>query len=237
MSVDRLVDLHVHSSASGGLELADLIEVADRRGVRIGVADHAGTDSALATEARIHEHLDELADFPVLRALEVELGEPYALSAGVERRLDYLVGGLHTIRVGPHVVAMSDRDRPPVEPQALVQAIVDRLCEAMEEQPLDLVAHPTLLPHALRRYASRLFHDGHLDRLGRAAAEHGVALELSGRLRLPHERAVARWLSAGARLALGSGGYSSAEVGDLGWPLELLGRFGLEPDRLYRGAD
>lgn len=237
MTVDRLVDIHVHSSVSGGLELADLVEVADRRGVRIGVADHAGPDSALALESRIQEHLDELADYPVLRALEVELGEPYGLSAAVERRLDYLVGGLHTVRVGPHVVTMVERDQLPAEPEAIVQAIVDRLCEAMEEHPIDVLAHPTLLPHPLRPRASQLFHDGHLDRIGRAAAEHGVALELSGRLRLPHERAAGRWLSAGARLALGSGGYAASEVGDLAWPLELLGRLGLEPDRLFRGGE
>jgi histidinol phosphatase-like PHP family hydrolase len=237
VSLDRLVDLHVHSLASGGPELPDLIEAADRRGIRIGVADHVGTDSALSTEPRIHEHLDEMADFPVLRSLELELGEAFRLSRAVQRRLDYLVGGLHAVRVGAHTISMADPDRPEAAPEEIVQAIVDRLCEAIEEEPIDLLAHPTLLPRALRPQADRLFHDGHLDRIGRVAAEQGVALELSGRLRLPHERAAERWLAAGARLALGSGAYAAAEVGELGWPLDLLSRLGIEPDRLFRGRN
>ncbi|HEX7127231.1 MAG TPA: hypothetical protein VF406_15840 [Thermodesulfobacteriota bacterium] len=235
MSVDRLVDLHVHSAVSGGLELPELVELADRRGVRIGVADHAGGDSVLSTDARIHEHLDELADFPVLRSLEVELGERFRLSPSVERRLDYVVGGLHTLRIGPHTVSMADPGRPEVAPEEIVQAVVDRLCEAMEEEPIDLLAHPTLLPSALRPNAPALFDDRHLDRIGRTAAREGVALELSGRTRLPHERALERWLAAGARLALGSGAYVASEVGNLAWPLELLGRFGVGPDRLFTG--
>lgn len=235
MTVDRLVDLHVHSSVSGGLELLELIEAADRLGLRIGVTDHAGADAPLSTEARIHEHLDELGGFPVLRSLELELGEAFTLPRAVERRIDYLLGGLHTVRVGPHTVAMTDLGRPPAPPEAVVQAVVDRLCEAMEETSIDVLAHPTLLPHALRPHAAVLFHDGHLDRIGRTAAEQGVALELSGRLRLPHERAVARWLERGAQLALGSGGYDRSEIGDLAWPLDLLGRFGIEPDRLFVG--
>lgn len=235
MSVDRLVDLHVHSAVSGGLELPELVELADRRGVRIGIADHVGGDGALSSDARIHEHLDELADFPVLRALEVELGERVRLSPSVERRLDYVVGGLHTLRIGPYTVSMADPGRPEVAPEEIVQAVVDRLCEAMEEEPIDVLAHPTLLPRALRSDAPRLFDDRLLDRIGRTAAREGVALELSGRLRLPHERALERWLAAGARLALGSGARAASEVGDLAWPLELLGRFGIDPDRLFTG--
>ena len=238
MFSDRIIDLHVHSAASGpGLDLPSLLEVADRRGLRIGVSDHVGPEWPLSTEAKLHEHLDELADYPVLRAVELELGEEVRLSREAFRRLDYVIGGLHTIKVRGQTLHVADRRPVSLEPEAVVQAMVDRLVEAMEEEPIDVLAHPTVLPHALRPRAADLFHDGHLDRIGRAAAETGVALELSGRLRLPHERAVERWLAAGARLAIGSGGYSADEIGELTWPFRLLERFLIDPERLYWGRD
>jgi histidinol phosphatase-like PHP family hydrolase len=235
--LDRLVDLHVHSAASGqGLELPALLELADRRGVRIGVADHVGAEHALASDARLHEHLDELADYPVLKAIELELAdEPFALSRDLLGRLDYVVGGLHELRVGPRTVSLVEPGRLPHDPDEVVQAVVDRLVAAMEQEPLDVLAHPTLLPPALRGRAAELFHDDHLDRLGRTAAECGVALEMTGRLRLPHEGAVLRWLAAGATLAIGSAGREPAEVGELAYPLDLVERFRIGSDRLFRG--
>jgi histidinol phosphatase-like PHP family hydrolase len=232
---DRLLDLHVHSAASGSgaLDLPTLLEVADEKGLRIGVTDHVGADYNLSTEAKLNEHLDELADYPVLRAIELELCDELPLSRGTLRRLDYVLGALHTVKVQGKSVWLGEKGRLPVETEVLVNAIVDKLVQAIEDAPIDMLAHPTLLPHALRPHAADLFDDRHLDRIGRAAAAKGVALELSGRLKLPHERAVERWLAAGARLALGSGGYSASEVGDLGWPFELLDHFRIDPERLW----
>lgn len=239
MIPDRLVDLHVHSAASGqGLELPALLELADRRGLRIGIADHVGPEHPIASEGRLHEHLDELADYPVLKAIELELtDEPFPLSREAFRRLDYIVGGLHEVRVRDRSVSLVEGGPPLDDPDEVVEAVADRLVAAIEREPIDVLAHPTLLPPALRPRAAELFHDGHLDRIGRAAAECGVALELTGRLRLPHERALERWLAAGARLALGSAGRTAAEVGDLAHALELVERFRIAPERLFSGDD
>lgn len=236
MIPDRLVDLHVHSSASdGALDLAALVELADRRGVRLGIADHVGPDHPIASGARLHEHLDELADYPVLRGVELELGEEFDLSRALLKRLDYVIGGLHAVKVLGRTVFLEEGRPGDVEPDALVEAIVCRLVEAMESEPLDVLAHPTLLPPPLRLRAAELFHDEHLDRIGRAAAECDVALEVTGRLRLPHERAVERWLAAGARLALGSDAHAAADVGDLAYPLDVIERFRVGPRQLYSG--
>lgn len=236
MIPELLVDLHVHSTASdGALGLQALVELADRRGIRIGIADHVGPDYPIASAARLHEHLDELADYPVLRGIELELVEEFGLPRAVLRRLDYVVGGLHAVKVAGQMVSLHDRPPVDVDPEALARAIVDRFVEAMESEPLDILAHPTLLPPLLRPRAADLFHDEHLDRIGRAAAEYDVALEVTGRLRLPHDRAVERWLMAGARLAIGSDAHAAAEVGDLAYPLAMIERFRIRPAQLYQG--
>ncbi len=237
MIPDLLVDLHVHSIASdGALDLPALVELADRRGVRLGIADHVGPDHPIASQARLHEHLDELGEYPVLRGVELELGEEFSLSRAMRRRLDYVVGGLHVVKVAGRMVSLEEGRPVDVDPEALAQVIVDRLVEAMESEPLDVLAHPTLLPPLLRPRAADLFHDEHLDRIGRVAAECDVALEVTGRLRLPHNRAVERWLAAGARLAIGSDAHAAAEVADLAYPLEVIERFRIRPAQLYRSG-
>jgi histidinol phosphatase-like PHP family hydrolase len=101
------------------------------------------------------------------------------------------------------------------------------------EMPVDILAHPTLLPLVLRGLPLEgLWTEEREERTVNALARAGVAFEVSSRYR-PHERFVRRAHAAGVRLALGSDGHTSDQVGDVGFSLALTRAVGVRDEELY----
>ena len=99
--------------------------------------------------------------------------------------------------------------------------------------PVDILAHPTLVPMSLRKVApEELWSESHEARLVEALRRAGIAFELSTRYP-PHERLVRRAVAAGVRLSLGSDGHTAKQVGDIAAPLALARAVGVRDDDLY----
>ncbi len=76
------------------------------------------------------------------------------------------------------------------------------------EMPVDILAHPTLLPVPLRALPiESLWTEARETRAVAALRGGGIAFEISNRYR-PHERFVQRAHAAGVRLSLGSDGHT-----------------------------
>ena len=71
------------------------------------------------------------------------------------------------------------------------------------------------------------------DRYVEALAESGVALEISNRYRLPHDRLLRKAQQAGVRFALGSDGHTEAQVARLDWAVETARRVGITDAELF----
>ena len=116
---------------------------------------------------------------------------------------------------------------------AYLDAHVASLERFAREMPVDVLAHPTLLPLALRaRPLEELWTEPREARAVAALARAGIAFEISNRYR-PHERFVRRAVDAGVRISLGSDGHTEAQVGDLAWPLALARSLGVRDADLY----
>jgi histidinol phosphatase-like PHP family hydrolase len=66
-----------------------------------------------------------------------------------------------------------------------------------------------------------------------ALARSGVALEISNRYRLPHDRLLLRALDAGVRFSLGSDGHGEKQVARLEWAAETARRVGITDAHLF----
>jgi histidinol phosphatase-like PHP family hydrolase len=238
-------DCHAHTTFSDGvLAPKALVEVARERGVRPSIADHLSGDvsSAVGTVAGVVHYLDVLerlrADAPEL-SIAGEFCWHDTLWRDLPReqwaRFGHTVGSLHAVWLpsGARMHMFQRHWTEGLDAQAYMDAHVENLERFAREMPVDVLAHPTLLPHALRaRPLPELWTEAREERAVRALADAGIAFEVSNRYR-PHARFVARAVAAGVRLSLGSDGHTFDQVADLAWPLATAREAGARDEELY----
>ena len=234
------IDCHAHTTLSdGALEPAELVRVVRERGVRPSVADHLSRDvrGAVRSVDAVRRYLDVLEEFDVARGGEFCFHDALwrELPDDVAARFTHRVGSLHAVeREGRPYVHMFQRTWPDdLTHAAYMELHVAAFERLAAEMPVDIYAHPTLLPIPLRPLPpEELWTEALEERAVAALARSGVAFELSSRYR-PHERIVRRAAAAGVRFSLGSDGHSLEQVGDVRFGLELARSLGVRDEELY----
>jgi histidinol phosphatase-like PHP family hydrolase len=247
-------DLHCHTTMSdGNLPLEAVVERARELGVEIGIADHVSarnTERFLSTEARVRGYLDALEDAPVFRSGEFcwDDGMWRTLPAEVMDRFDYRVGSNHGFFLPDGTVGSPWWQTLPAawagRPQEVMEVMVANLCDMVRAMPISIAAHSTLTPPVLFDIEGDVdawWTAEREDRYVEALAASGVALEISNRYRLPHDRLLGKALQAGVRFSLGSDGHTDRQVARLEWAAETARRVGITdrdlfvPERRRRG--
>jgi histidinol phosphatase-like PHP family hydrolase len=234
------VDCHAHTTMSdGALRVDELVARARGRGVRPSVSDHISRDVAgsIKSVAGVEVYLDTLDEHPVLRggefcwhdALWREIPPPLIA------RFTHRIGSLHAIRLddGAFVHAFGRGFPDGLTAAAYMDAHLAEVERFAAEMPVDILAHPTLVPIGLRRIAGEeLWSEPHEERLVNALHRAGIAFEISNRYKA-HERLVRRAIDRGVRISLGSDGHTAEQVANIEWPLALARRLGVPDADLY----
>jgi len=234
------VDCHAHTVFSDGtLDPESLAALVRSRGARPSVADHISTDVAYAVKSveDIREYLDALERTDVLRGGEFCWHDPLwrAVPPDLVRRFTHRVGSLHAVQLADDSWVHMFQKRLPagLDHDAYMDAHVATLERFAAVMPVDILAHPTLLPLPWRKVPlEELWTEAREERAVAALARGGIAFEISNRYR-PHERFVRRAVAAGVRISLGSDGHTPEQVGDLAWPLALARAAGVRDADLY----
>ncbi|MDQ6888376.1 MAG: hypothetical protein M3068_13975 [Gemmatimonadota bacterium] len=234
------IDCHAHTTLSdGALTPAELVTAVRERGVRPSIADHCSTDVryAVKTLDALREYLDELERHDVARGGEFCWHDSLwrELPDDLASRFTHRIGSLHAIFPPgeSRYIHMFGRLPEGLVPEQYMEMHIGNLERLCDEMPVDILAHPTLVPLALRALpAEDLWCDEHEQRMATALARSGIAFELSARYQ-PHERIVRTMIAGGVRLSLGSDGHTREQVGDLAIPLELARRLGARDEDLY----
>jgi histidinol phosphatase-like PHP family hydrolase len=236
-------DCHAHTTWSdGNLSPEALIAAVRARGVRPSISDHATRDTShgltsIETITQYLDALDRLHDSDLAIAGEFCWHDHLwqEMPASLVRRFTHRLGSLHAIPVADGVmVGMFQGSLPS---GLLSDAYMELHLAALErfagEMPVDILAHPTLLPLPLRVLPPEILWTEQREARAVAALRRaGIAFEISNRYR-PHERLVRRAYAAGVRLSLGSDGHTAESVGDVAWPLELARLVGVRDEDLY----
>ncbi len=239
-------DLHVHTNMSDGdLSLAEVVEVAAERGIRVGIADHVSTrnpEQFVSTPERLEQYLAAIEVAPVFRSAEFCWCDPFAahLAEDLLHRFDYLIGSNHGFMLPDGTLASPWWAELPApwtdRSQELMDVMVRNLCEMVSSMPIDIAAHPTLLPPALLDIDPDLetwWTGEREDRLIEAAVKAGVALEISNRYRLPHLRFLIKARQAGARFSVGSDGHQRHQVARLDWAVDAARTASITDENLF----
>lgn len=239
-------DLHCHTTMSDGrLSLERVVEVARERGVQVGIADHVSTrnpEFMVATRAELDQYLEAIEAAPVFRSAEFCWCDTLwqELPEEVMRRFDYRIGSNHGFWLPDGSVGSPWWEALPApwdaRPQELMELLVLNLCDMVRAMPIEIAAHSTFMPAAF----GALEADVHAwwtaereDRYVEALAESGVALEISNRYRLPHDRLLRKAREAGVRFSLGSDGHHERQVAALDWAAETARRVGVTEAELF----
>ncbi|MBA3672650.1 MAG: hypothetical protein H0W68_11615 [Gemmatimonadaceae bacterium] len=236
----RPTDCHAHSTHSdGALPVMDVVARATSLGVRPSVSDHISHDAptTLDSPEAVARYLDDLDHFDVLRGGEFCWHDPLwrELPDVTVRRFTHRLGSLHSIRLanGRYFRAFNGALPDDVDPRTYLEAHVTSLESLADEMPVDILAHPTLVPPPLRLLdPCELWSEEHEVRAVNALRRAGIAFEISARYP-PHERIVRRAADTGVRLSLGSDGHSAQQVANVAEPLALARRLGVADDALY----
>jgi histidinol phosphatase-like PHP family hydrolase len=225
--------------SDGALTVQEIVERGKQLGVRPSVSDHISRDVAVGPRDldAIGAYLDELERHPVLRGGEFCWHDTLwrELSADLARRFTHRIGSLHAIILADGRVLHSFSRRFPegLSAAGYMDVYVENLERLAREMPIDILAHPTLLPLSLRDHPTEeLWTEAHEDRAVDALRDAGIALEVSARYR-PHERLIRRAAAGGVRISLGSDGHSPDQVADVSWPLTLTRSIGVRDADLY----
>ncbi|MEP6733167.1 MAG: hypothetical protein ABJE10_21165 [bacterium] len=208
-------------------------------GVRVSVTDHISRDAPtiVDTVEAIELYLDDLEQHDVLRGGEFCWHDALwrEVPPHVVRRFTHRIGSLHSIRLanGEFFRAFSQSLPEGLTPAQYMDAHVASLEELAREMPVDILAHPTLIPPPMRTIdPHELWSEALEMRAVKALLSAGVALEVSARYQ-PHERLVRRAADAGVRLSLGSDGHSREQVGNIVSSLALTRALGVADEALY----
>jgi histidinol phosphatase-like PHP family hydrolase len=239
----RPTDCHAHSRHSdGALTVAEVVQRAAALGTRPSVTDHISRDAPTSVDspAAVAQYLDDLERYDVLRGGEFCWHDTLwrELPPETVRRFTHRVGSLHSVRLptGSWFRAFSLALPDDLTPSAYIDAHVASLETFAAEMPVDILAHPTLVPPPLRTVdPHELWSEAHEERIVRALERAGIAFEISARYP-PHERLVRRAAEAGVRLSLGSDGHSREQVANVATPLAMARRIGVPDDALYDPA-
>lgn len=235
----RPIDCHAHTTHSdGALSVAEVQALVTRLDVRPSISDHISRDVAGAVDDidKVRAYLDDLDKHDVARGGEFCWHDDLwrEIPADVAARFTHWIGSLHGVFIPGGTVVHAFRKMPEgLTAQDYMRAHVDNLERFALEMPVDILAHPTLLPIQLRRLPSEeLWTEDLEERLVRALLAAGIAFEISNRYR-PHDSIVKRAIDAGVRISLGSDGHSREQVGRVAGPLALAQHFGVKDADLF----
>ena len=236
----RPTDCHAHSTHSdGSMSVAEVVARGAALGVRASVSDHISRDAPTTVNSvpAIEAYLDDLEQHDVLRGGEFCWHDALwrEVPAWVARRFTHRLGSLHSIRLadGSFFRAFSHVLPAGLTPDVYIEAHVASLEALTREMPVDVLAHPTLMPPPMRTiHPHELWTEAHEERTVSALLAGGQAFEISARYP-PHERLVRRAADAGVRLSLGSDGHAREQVANIVAPLAMARALGVADDALY----
>jgi histidinol phosphatase-like PHP family hydrolase len=230
----RKIDLHIHTTHSDStLTVAEVARKARRSRVTAGICDHLSPYHKMFEPGAFDDYVEDVRGYDLLLGAEYCIGEE--IPVGPERlaRLDYLLGGLHAVVVGGKRCFFWGAWYPE-DPADFVSAYTETTLAALAADPMDVLAHPTYLPNRFADLYEEMWDEERTRSLWTAAADRGIAVEISGRWMVPRPPQIKLAFDMGLNFAIGSDAHRRDELFELEYPLQMVELFGIPESRIFR---
>jgi histidinol phosphatase-like PHP family hydrolase len=185
-----LVDYHVHLNATFSLD--DAIARSKERGVKFGIAEHAGTKeniypSILSNDEELQKWIARLDGKPVYKGVQAEwLDWAKCFSKDVFAQLDYVLSDAMTFpgRDGKRM-KMWEPEFDPGDAHEFIERYVKWSVEVIEKEPLDIFSHPTWLPAPVDKLYDTLWTPERMKPIIEALKRTGTAVEIDSAYNIP----------------------------------------------------
>jgi hypothetical protein len=222
-----LADFHIH--LKGGLTLEEALAQSRQKGVFYGIAANCGIGFPIHDDRGAQEYLKQLAGQPCFVGMQAEGREwPRLVSKETIAKFDYIFTDAMTIidHRGRRARLWIKEEVDIPDAQEFMERLVRTIEDILRHEPVDIYANPTYLPAVLAKDYDRLWTPERQRRVIRAAAENGVAIEISNSLRLPKPDFIQAAKAAGIRFTLGTNN-TDRKLGREEYGLEMIRRCGL----------
>jgi hypothetical protein len=227
-----LVDLHAHLEDEISLERA--LQIAQARGVTLGVVEHGGRGQALHDDATLDGYVESLQAFPFHKGMQAEgLDWPSCFTVEAVARLDFVLSDALTFpeRDGTRVRIWEPHVRID-DAQDFMERYVDFNVQVIAREPIDILGNPTFLPTCIEEQYDALWTPARMSQVIEAAARYGVAIEINARYRIPSLTFLRMAREAGVRFSFGSNQHGE-DIGRLGYCLEMASALGLTRQDIF----
>ncbi len=229
-----LVDYHVHLKGDFTYEKA--VTHSQQTGIRYGIAVNCGLGFPTQNDKDALAWLETMKGSPFMLAMQAEGREWVQLfSPAVIRRFDYVFTDAmtYTDATGKRVRLWIKEEVTVPEPQQFMDDLVDRIETILGTEPIDIYVNPTFLPACIAADYDRLWTRPRMLKVIDAAVQHGVAIEINNRYRIPSETFIRLAKERGVKFAFGTNNTDSA-MGDLDYCLLMKERCGLTAANMFK---
>ncbi|MCX7047533.1 MAG: hypothetical protein NTX50_18870 [Candidatus Sumerlaeota bacterium] len=235
-----MVCYHAHLDNLG---LDKALEIAQQKGVKLGIVEHAGTKEnkypiVLSSDEDLKRYIAMLEGKPVFKGIQAEyLDWMTCFSKDVVAQLDFVLTDAMTFQEkdGSRAHLWKKEEVKISDAQDFMERYTDYNVRVMATEPIDILASPTYLPEAIVKDFDTLWTPERMKKIIDAALKHNVALEISSGTKLPRLPFLKLAKQAGAKFSFGSN-IRGANIANIDYCLEMAKELGLKKEDIFTPA-
>lgn len=230
-----LVDLHMH--LKGGITRDQALAHARSYGYSYGIAVNCGLKMGFESDEELGAYLDAFEPTPLAwHAMQAEGREWLELFSEESReRFDYVFTDAMTWTNtnGKRMRLWIPEETEIGDPQDFMEQLTAQIVTVVSTEPIDIYVNPTFLPDDINDRYDELWTEERMDRVVKALAESGVALEINNRRRIPSAAFIVKAKEAGVKFTIGTNNGGADDLGRMDYAIEMIGACGLQAGDMW----
>ena len=228
------IDEHLH--LKGGLTKEDVAELTRKYGITYGLSPNCGKKFPIQNDEQIYQWLDTMQNtlcFLAGQAEGREWLEMFSLDAISEFDYMFTDALTWTDHKGRRMRLWIPEETFVDDKQQFMDMLVERACEIITTEPVDIYVNPTFLPQELNPEYDQLWTKERMDKVIEACINRKIAIEIGCRYRIPSQKFIQRAKDKGAKFTIGTNNEGIHDVGKLEYAVEMINACNLTADDMW----